>query len=743
MGLHLDKHIILAKMLFGILFTSAMNILEVFAEIPTESIDYWIGNISPRCTINIIYYEFSNDFILKSPNNIPVMWAPLKFYEKPPEFYRTRGPFDYFNYMTSHKFYNSAMRFMKAECFFSILYYKLPKNFAHITTNNIYLYDMITYIAYGFPNINEFESNSTYCLILYHGSERIDDIRFQKVVHDKREMNIALVYLPNSSKSGYNVYCKTPSMKFQLAAMNIANEVYSFVNQNFIITCSSQYTFVAVNEQRFFGDYASERSGYEHHIVAFLVLKANVSILEKHQRTNCRSCTGTPRVIVSDIEYSIQASSFFLTFDDSIRFFTCYSLPVLSFHFYVSAFEIKVWVAKILSVIVIATFLKFHIHYNLSKTSHFSTWLFYFSILTEESYSIPSSIGNNKVFRIATILWLLTSIVLTTTYISHVISGLNAPLEGEKIKNSDFYGSSSPDYETDIRNIIVYHYDLMMDLQTDRAWFLTEFFNSFLDELHRNQTSTSGYTILSESFRLPYQEDVWLNLKNPFMYTVFFDNLLKLDSCDRKFFGRDSTFCRTLTNLMRHSNKYYPAEHTYKRPWKSSYYPTGAVEEELIKCEKSVYVEESDQLEFKYMSENCRNKRFYYLRDKFSITQKKWGFLNLQKSKLPFYFSMFLQSGIFHEMHKLELFSYHQKRRSITSEIIKRTHKREVLDMTTSVQTVFILFVVMILVANLAFIAEFGFYGCNMNNILFFKRELAKIALGAKFSYHAFKKRKF
>jgi len=185
------------------------------------------------------------------------------------------------------------------------------------------------------------------------------------------------------------------------------------------------------------------------------------------------------------------------------------------------------------------------------------------------------------------------------------------------------------------------------------------------------------------------------------------------------------------------SNRYYPAEHTYKRPWNSSEYPTGAVEEELVSCQKSVYMEQSDQLEFKYISENYKKKRFYYLQGKFPSIQRRWGFYNLQKSKIPFYFSMFLQSGIFHELHKLNLLGDHLKRRKMTSEIIKRTHKREVLDMNSSVQTVFILFSAMTLLAMLAFVAEFGYSGCNKYNILFLRNKLTKLVFGAKFACHA------
>jgi len=193
-----------------------------------------------------------------------------------------------------------------------------------------------------------------------------------------------------------------------------------------------------------------------------------------------------------------------------------------------------------------------------------------------------------------------------------------------------------------------------------------------------------------------------------------------------------------LVSLMNLTNKYYPDNHNYKRPWNYSNYLTGAVEEELVKCQKSVYAEQSDQLEFKYMSANYRVKRFYYLQDKFVTIQKKWGFYNLRKSKVPFYFNMFLQSGIFHELHKLQLFTYHHKRRSMTSEIIKRTQKPEVLDMNSSVQTVFILFAAMALLAIAAFAAEFCYFAWNKYNITLLKMKLAKLAFDCKVACRIF-----
>jgi len=547
------------KVVFGILFFWTNNSLKVQAQIPTESIDYWIRNISPRCVINVIYFEITKDFIFESTHNIPVMFV-LPKYNRIGQFRRSYNHKD----LENHDFYDSALRFLKAECYFSILYYKLLNDDSDNTArNDIFLFAMVNYMAYGFPNVNHFESNFTYCLILYHGRERNDeDIRFKSLSTRKMEMNLALVYLSNSSKRGYNVYCKTPSMRFEIAAKNVRDEVHSIVDQKFIITCSSQYTFVSLNEDTIYGNYYPEHLVYEHTIVTTMFLKANVS-MSFDRDNNSADDEGRPRVIVSDIELVMQTLSFFPTFDNSIRFFTCYTLPVLSFHFYVSAFEIRVWIAIISSGIVLATFLKCHIYYNLSKAVNFSTWLFYFSIFMEESYSIPSNIGKNKVYRTATILWLLVAVVYTNTYISNVISGLNAPLKGEKVGNNDLYGNSSRDLQIELEKFRE-HYDLMSSLQFDPSNFFDGYLDSFVEKLHHSQTVADGYRILSEPVRLAYPEDVWLHVKNPFIYKGYHIDLHHLELCRDGFFPKHSLMCRTLVNLFRPANKHYLVEHTYR-----------------------------------------------------------------------------------------------------------------------------------------------------------------------------------
>jgi len=107
-------------------------------------------------------------------------------------------------------------------------------------------------------------------------------------------------------------------------------------------------------------------------------------------------------------------------------------------------------------------------------------------------------------------------------------------------------------------------------------------------EFHKIQKDSVGFTFLSDPVKLRYPEDIWLHVQNPYIYSVAFDNLLQIRNCHSDIAPRNSSYCRTITNLMRHSNKYYPFAHAYKRPWNSSDYPLGAVEEELIECQKSV-----------------------------------------------------------------------------------------------------------------------------------------------------------
>jgi len=163
----------------------------------------------------------------------------------------------------------------------------------------------------------------------------------------------------------------------------------------------------------------------------------------------------------------------------------------------------------VFSGIFLAAFLKFHIHYNISKALNFSSLLFYFSIFMEESYSIPKTIGKNKVYMIGTILWLLTAIVLTNIYVSHVISGLNAPLTGERLKNiEDLHTNFSNKTPRDILKF--YDYSLINVMHQNFSKLSSGRIKSAFEKIHRKQRLTAGFTLLSEPLILSYPKDIWI-----------------------------------------------------------------------------------------------------------------------------------------------------------------------------------------------------------------------------------------
>jgi len=171
-----------------------------------------------------------------------------------------------------------------------------------------------------------------------------------------------------------------------------------------------------------------------------------------------------------------------------------------------------VWISIISSGNLLPIFLKYLIHYNIRRTVNFSTWLFYFSIFLEESYSIPSIIDKNKVYKIAAILCLLTGIVLTNVYVSHVISGLNAPLQGQKLKTiSDFYVNMSN--ETDNELIRFYDSRFWFDVNDNSSKYFGSMLKPGLEIIYRR--SRVVFTFLSEPAKLPYPKKCVASRQKP------------------------------------------------------------------------------------------------------------------------------------------------------------------------------------------------------------------------------------
>jgi len=668
--------------------------------IHTHSIDYWIGGLPPRCLINIIYFENTNDMAFNFSHDLPVLLTPIV--------YNLLSPVNK-KYWKNHKFHNLFLRFMNPECYFSIIYYNRPRYTLEPAFHDASaLQTWIVFIA--FPYNVKYRSPSTFCLILYRKSEKKITLFYAPQLFRRYEfptdlsnmvINVAVIFLSRSSRIISNVWCIWDYSSMYLTTQTITNEGTSVVTKSFIESCAYTFNMFGVRTHNMkFTSFDSKKFVAEHEVVSAILQKLNMSLATAD---GYFIFYDNPMITIKD---NYLCTTFFPTFDNYIRIFTCYTVPVLSFNFYVSAFDNLVWILVILSGIAIAVFLKCHVFHNISKSLNFSTWLFYFSIFTEEAFSVPLKISKDKVYRTATILWLLTAVVLTNIYISHVISQLNAPLKGMGLTSLKvILDNFSTEYNLKTvfkfydRRVILFNYEFK-DFDV-RPWMKNR-----VVEIYETQKLQNGFTFLSEPIRFSYPDDVWSRISNPYIYSVAVDNILQLFGCEEVSMEK-STYCSVLTNLMGRSNKYYPAAHSFQRQWNASEYARGAVEEELAQCKKSVYLEKSNQLEFKYMSDKYPKHKFYYLKKGYASKVSVWGFYHFEKSRVPQVFSLFLQSGIYHQRHKIHLHRDHLKRRSVTSEIHKRSKNEFVLDMTASIQTLFILFCGMILVATCALSLEY------------------------------------
>jgi len=158
------------------------------------------------------------------------------------------------------------------------------------------------------------------------------------------------------------------------------------------------------------------------------------------------------------------------------------------------------------------------------------------------------------------------------------------------------------------------------------------------------------------------------------------------------------------------SNPNYIARHPFKRPWPSQKYVKFAVEEELIQCKKSLYLEKNTESEFQYLSQIYPEKGFYYLKGDIPEKRSGWTFTNLEYSRIPALFAKYIESGIYVQMHFNQVFKENLKRKQYSRQIKAMYEKRTLLDMNSSVQTVFILLSALLSLSLVFFAAEYYLY---------------------------------
>jgi len=302
--------------------------------------------------------------------------------------------------------------------------------------------------------------------------------------------------------------------------------------------------------------------------------------------------------------------------------------------------------------------------------------------------------------------FLLFSVIVTNTYLCKVIAELNSPLRGKRIKNStemheeDHLNSNEFSlnstwlvYVALHRNSSTSKYDYNFNMEIESK-------TDYLLDYNRLNKLGKGIQILSKPYEILLARKPWLEISNPFSYLVF-DILYNNISICRKPSNEiyNSSYCTKRLRLMSPYNRHFPSQ--TKTPGLLLHFENHfqvAIEEELVHCKTTVYLNRPNEFEFAYMTKNYLEKSFYYLRydDGIEFGFNGWGFFGMEGSKVKQIFDGFISSGIYH-FDYLHYFRQKQlNRRTSTLKIRQYINKGFALNMKSSIQTIFVLYFVLI-----------------------------------------------
>jgi len=652
-----------------------------YSSIPINNIDYWIGSISPRCVVNIIYARNTDEFTFRSSRDVPVTLIPLEHNNTNVTFW------------DNHKFSRWSFAILNPECYYSLILYKRSTQESKLHDNQATLLLWIRFIAHS---VGTEPFDFRFSLLLYYGNEKSS----KKLRHELEGFNIpalTIIYLAEDSRNVYKIWCKqNETFSSVFTEQNIRHQITSVLNiKELFRVCSEQAFFGVILDGMVVKDISKIPSDPERKIITNIFRITNYTFV-----TSFRDDVAYPMIVVNEQYYTRRS---YELFDRSIRIFTCHTVPVLSFYFYVSAFDIYCWVLIVLCWILLGLFLHCYLHYSQGNQTKFSPWFYYLGVVIEESYNIPSKILDDKIYQISSCMWLMTGIVLTNIYISNVIAGLNAPLGGTKLETFDsLLPSENAGNITELDEL--YNLVLVGGLSVRYLKYFESMLKSQVAKINDKQRFHDGYTFLSEPLKMGFPGDDNFQILNPYTYRAAHESLVQIWFCYK--LKLPNLECKLPLRIMSPRNKHFPSVPGSELLRNSTNYARSAIEEELVQCKKSIYLESSKQFEFKYMADNYPKKKFYYLKDGFRSTPHLWGFRSMSKSKIPGIFQSFLQSGIYYELHKIQIFKENLRRKAVTVDILERHTKPNLLDMSSSIQTVFILFCVNICLANTVLLAE-------------------------------------
>lgn len=113
------------------------------------------------------------------------------------------------------------------------------------------------------------------------------------------------------------------------------------------------------------------------------------------------------------------------TKSEKLQFLTCYTVPHISFYFYLTPFQPELWLALGISIATIIVITTIVLHFW-KQRQRFAAWLFILAMLFEKTGFMPCILTKSTFFRLSLGTWCIMSVILANCYNGFVISELNA-----------------------------------------------------------------------------------------------------------------------------------------------------------------------------------------------------------------------------------------------------------------------------------------------------------------------------
>lgn len=335
-------------------------------------------------------------------------------------------------------------------------------------------------------------------------------------------------------------------------------------------------------------------------------------------------------------------------------FLTCFAEEKFSFKFYVTPFQLEVWVGVVAAYLSLVLFLVIYLFQKKSKNS-FCPWLYSLGALLEDVIPAPKLLEGHTWFRIYLGSWILSAIFLTNCYNGLMITGLNSPLQSSSVKT---FRDLVCDWQ-EIKYSFVEYRAMKNKSAHSHPNFAFDDYLSYVNGLFGfgNETvnpylSRDCFSLLSVPAAAPdfTQHQFLLPQFFTFLYNLYFKyvqaSLLKIDPSQvtepiQKDYELE-------INLFHPNQRHFPEKNVN---FSKLSYPEWVqrVEEEVVKCSKTVQVLPLKMLqsEMDYLARNYPTAKFHQSKE---ILQPKNLCLILRNSgssRIPRDYKSLIETGIY------------------------------------------------------------------------------------------------